>query len=329
MTLRESGSGAKPAKFINRFRLFIQKRGLSYATERTYCDWVVRFIRFHSLMSEAEFTVDQVERYLSYLVHDRDLTVNSQKTVLNALVFLYREFLGISVANLQFVRARAPRKLPIVLSPTEAKAIFVQLSSGYRLASQLMYGCGLRVSEALHLRVRNLDFSNNSIHIENAKGNKDRYVPMPKSLCPALTLQVRNCELNHQLDVNMGAGYAPLVDHVTLQPKTISRQFSDQFIFSATSLTYDEHTKVALRWPIEQQTLRRAIHQAGYKANIHKNISCHTFRHSFATELLKQGVDLRAIQTLLGHSSVKTTEIYTHVAGPQERLIVSPIDALW
>ncbi len=133
-------------RFIFRFRELIQQRGYTFATERTYCEWVIRFIRYHGLQSEADFKVLHVEQYLSYLALERGLTINSQKTVLNALVFLYREFLGISVSNLQFSRSRSPKKLPVVLSPKEAKAIFVRLSGAFRLMTQLMFGTGLILS---------------------------------------------------------------------------------------------------------------------------------------------------------------------------------------
>jgi integron integrase len=316
----------KSARFLDRFREFIRLRGYSLATEETYCGWVIRFIRFHAIKSESEFTIKQVEQYLSYLSKERGLTVNSQKTVLNALVFMYREFLGLPVNQLVFHRAKAPKKLPVVLNAGEVKAVLVHLASPFQLITQLMYGTGLRVNEVIDLRIRHFDFENNSIFVESGKGNSDRYLPIPKSLVVALQNQINYAEQCHRQDVNAGYGYTTLKRNTGSSKKLESRKFSDQYVFFEPKLRYDHSVASYRRRAITAQNIRRAIKQAAFVANIGKPVSCHTFRHSFATESLKFGTDLRTIQTMLGHKSVITTEIYTHVAGISTQLLVSPVD---
>ena len=316
----------KSIRYLDRFRVFIRFRGYSPATETTYCDWVKRFIRFHNIKAESEFTVRHIEQYLTYLSQERGLKINSQKTVLNALVFLYREFMGISVNHLVFQRAMAPKKLPVVLNASEVQTILALLGAPFQLMTQLMYGSGLRIAEVTELRIRHFDFEKRSIFVESGKGNSDRYLPIPLSLKTPIENQISYAEQCYRQDINAGYGYVSIKRNYGSEKVRESRRFSDQYLFFEPRLRYDHDSASYRRVSIAAQNCRRAIKQAAIAANISKPVSCHTFRHSFATELLKCGTDLRTIQSMLGHASVSTTEIYTHVAGLDVQSTVSPID---
>lgn len=313
-------------RFKDRYRLFIRSRGLAYATEKTYCQWAGRFIRHMKYTSEDDLCVDHINYFLSNLGNARGCSINTQKTALNALVFLFREFLRIDIGQLSFQHASKPRKIPIVLSTDEAHLIINGISGRKNLIVKMLYGCGLRITETVNLRVKDVDIKNGGLLVMEGKGYKSRRTLLPKSLLPALTQQIEFVQNQFKADEAIGMAGVFMPDALSRKMPKAQYELAWQYLFPADHYSVDPRTGVERRHHLGAQQIQRAIKQATQKAKIHKRVTCHTFRHSFATELLKQGTDLRTIQELLGHSSIETTQIYTHVVGINNRGIVSPVD---
>lgn len=315
-------------RFMDRLIVFIRSRGLAYRTEKTYCLWIRRFIRFHGYTQPEQMQPNDIEPFLTQLAVERSTAINTQKTALNALVFLFREFLQQDVGQLTFNQAKKPRKLPTVLSCEEARSIIGHLSGLQRLITQLMYGSGLRIMEAVRLRVKDLDFANEGLWIQEAKGGKSRRTLLPTRLIPILLEQVEFVASLHASDLRTGHGSVYLPDALARKYPNAPYELAWQYLFPADKYSIDPRSGVERRHHIGEQQVQRAVKAATCRAGIHKRVTCHTFRHSFATELLRQGTDLRNIQEILGHSSIETTQIYTHVVGLHERGMVSPVDVV-
>lgn len=316
----------KSTKFFDRFRLFIRADGLAYATEKTYCHWVKRFIAFNRYRSMSEVKIAHIDPFLSDLANTRYCSPNTQRTALNSLVYLFRKFLGLDTDGLIFQKSGRKPKIPTVLSQSEATAIINLLSGTPKLAALLMYGSGLRISEVVRLRVKDIDFANKAVYVMEAKGDKSRRTLLPESLIEPLKLQIEFVEAQADADqiLNKSGVYMP--DALSVKFPNAEFELSWQYVFPAHVFSVDPRTGKERRHHISPQMVRRAVKQAAKDASINKRVSCHTLRHSFATELLRQGTDLRNIQEILGHSSIETTQIYTHVVGIQERGITSPAD---
>lgn len=313
-------------RFIDRLRLFIRSKGLSYSTEKTYCHWALRFLRAQKYQSEKELEPTHINYFLSELGNANYCSINTQRTALNALVFLFREFLKMEVGQLHFQNASKPRKVPMVLSQLEAMGILNQLKGRKRLIVQILYGCGLRVSEAVSLRVKDIDMANGALYVMEAKGGKSRRTLLPHSLIQPLTEQIQFVEQQLNKDKAIGKAGVFMPDALARKLPSAQYELAWQYVFPADHYSLDPRSKIERRHHLGAQQVQRSIKNATQKAKIHKRVTCHTFRHSFATELLKQGTDLRTIQELLGHSSIETTQIYTHVVGINNRGIVSPVD---
>lgn len=313
-------------RFMDRYRLFIRSKGLAYSTEKTYIHWAVRFIKHMNYTSQGNFSASDISYFLTNLANSRSVSINTQKTALNALVFLFREFLQISIGDLEFTGAAKSRKIPVVLSANEVKRILNCLTGRKKLIVQLMYGSGLRISEALNLRVKDIDFENNAILVMEGKGSKSRRTFLPKNCIDELTAQVDFVGNLLKADKAIGKSGVYMPDALARKYPNAQYELAWQYLFPADNYSVDPRSNIERRHHFGAQQVQRSIRSATLKAGIHKKVSCHTFRHSFATSLLKSGTDLRNIQELLGHTSIETTQIYTHVVGTLERGIVSPLD---
>lgn len=313
-------------RFLDRYRLFIRSRGLAYSTEKTYIHWAIRFIKHMKYSSQENFSSNDISYFLTSLANGRSVSINTQKTALNALVFLFREFLQIEVGDLEFKGAAKPKKIPVVLSANEVKRILLCLSGRKKLIVQLMYGSGLRISEALSLRVKDIDFENKAILVMEGKGSKSRRTFLPQNCVDALRNQVEFVANLLNADKAIGKAGVYMPDALSRKYPSAQYELAWQYLFPANTYSIDPRSGVERRHHFGAQQVQRSIRSATLKAGIHKKVSCHTFRHSFATALLKSGTDLRNIQELLGHASIETTQIYTHVVSTLERGIISPMD---
>lgn len=318
----------KPSRFLDQFREFLRSRHMAYKTEQTYCLWVKRYIRFHDYKHPKEMGEEEITAFLSHLVLKENVAINTQKTALNALVFLYKRFLKYEIGTLDFASSRKERKIPTVFSHQEACHVISNLSGIYELITKLMYGSGLRIMEAVRLRVQDIDFSNDCIIVRESKGNKWRRTLLPKSTIEALKVQIEFCLALHKKDLAEGYGHVYLPHAYAKKDKNAATSPAWQYIFPAPHLAKDPRSEMMRRHHIGERQVQRQVKEAIGSCNIYKKASCHTFRHSFATNLLRAGVDIRNIQEMLGHSDIATTQIYTHVVGIQERGVISPVDSL-
>ena len=317
---------SRPVRFMDQFRAYIRVKQLAYTTEKTYCGWVKDYIRFHDRRHPNEMGAKEVDEYLSALVLRRNVSINTQKTALNALVFLYKKFLNVELGQLAFDYSRKKKTIPTVFSHGEAMSVIQQLKGVHFLAASLMYGAGLRVMESVRLRIQDVDFANSCLMVRETKGLKWRRTLLPSSLVAPLRHQIDLALSMHQKDLAEGFGSVYLPDALNRKYPNASTQPAWQYVFPARHLSLDPRSKIERRHHVGEQQVQRAVAKALKAAGIHKKAGCHTFRHSFATNLLRSGTDIRAIQEMLGHSDLSTTQIYTHVVGIQERGVVSPID---
>lgn len=318
----------KPIRFMDRLRAFMRAKHLAYRTEKTYCGWILDFIRFHKRKHPETMGVAEVDEWLSYLSNNRNVSINTQKTALNAVVFLYKQFLNKDLGQVDFTRTNKGRRLPTVFTHDEAMRVLLLMVGTHKLVASLMYGAGLRVMEAVRLRVQDIDFSQECIFVREAKGEKWRRTLLPKSLIHSLKAQVNLALLIHQQDLSDGFGEVYLPFALAKKYPKASRSPAWQYVFPASHRAKDPRSDVIRRHHIGEQQVRRSIAKALAASGIHKKASCHTFRHSFATNLLRTGTDIRNTQELMGHTDVSTTMIYTHVVGIHERGVSSPLDCL-
>ncbi|WP_341581688.1 integron integrase [Marinobacter metalliresistant] len=317
---------AQPTRLLDKVRSFLRLRGMAYKTEKTYLFWIKRFIRFHGLQHPQDMGSPEVEAFLSHLVLQVNVSVSTQRVALNALVFLYREFLGQPLDELNFERARKPVKLPTVFSAEEAKSVIRNLEGEYKLVAMLLYGSGLRINEALRLRVKDVDFDMQQLIVRSGKGSKDRITLLPDRLIAPVQQQIDSALHQHQADLLKGFGSVYLPAGLARKYPNASQEPGWQYIFPAPEPSRDPRSGIRRRHHLLDRTVQKHIRRAIQAAGIHKLAGSHTFRHSFATHLLEAGYDLRTIQKLLGHSDVRTTEIYTHVVRKGGFGVRSPVD---
>jgi integron integrase len=315
-------------RLLDQLRLHMRQQGLAYRTEQTYIHWTRRFINFHGKRHPKDMSAKHIEQFLGYLSNQRYCSVNTQKTALNALVYLYKRFLDVEVGQLDFQFARHYRRLPVVYSRDEIAAILNQLQGVYRLQVELLYGSGLRLAELLSLRIKDIDFGSNNIIVREGKGSKDRVTMLPQKLIPDLRAQIQQVELLHAQDIRDGYGDVYLPNAIARKSPRAARDTAWQFLFPSNGIAKDPRSGALRRHHMHPTTLSRKVRHAVRAANIHKLARVHSFRHSFATHLLEAGYDLRTIQELLGHSDISTTEIYTHVINRGGKGVASPIDQL-
>jgi len=314
--------------FLDHIRQEIRLRGYSMRTEKTYLHWIKRYIYFHRLTHPEQMGTQEVRAFLTWLSSEQHVSINTQKTALNALAFLYHKVLNIDLGDLDFQRARQYRRLPVVLTPSEVALILAQLDERNRLIFSLLYGSGLRITECLRLRVQDIGFTDNSITVRDGKGNKDRKTVLGKRLYLPLQAQIQQALKLQQKDNTRGYGPS-LPNALGRKYPNAFRQHAWMFLFPSSGLCKHPITGEVCRHHLHDSVPRKALKAALEKANIrHKRVSCHTFRHSFATHLLEAGRDIRTVQELLGYSDVRTTQIYTHVIGQHFAGTRSPLDEL-
>lgn len=318
-------SGAK--KFIPQLRLFIRKKGLAYSTEKTYVHWIVYYIRFHKMKHPKEMGSVDVDEFLTYLAVERHVSPATQRTALNALVFMYKQFLNIDLGELQFSYAKNKKRIPVVLSHEEALMLINNISGNCQLMSKIMYGSGLRLMECCRLRIQDIDIAMNQIVVRESKGNKQRTTVLPESLLDPLKQQIISTKKTHDYDLSRGYGKVYLPYALARKYKGADSEFKWQYVFPASDVAKDPRDGIIKRHHIHESWVQKNVRKAVRESGIMKKATSHTFRHSFATRLLEQGYDLRTIQELLGHSNVSTTEIYTHVVKRGGRGVKSPIDS--
>jgi len=318
----------KPTRFLDQLRLHIRQQGLAYKTEQTYVYWVKRFIYFHNKQHLKNLGSVDVEAFLSHLAVNQFCSVNTQKIALNALVYLYKRFMGIVIDDLSFSPAKAPRRLPVVYTQQEIAATLSFLSGTPRLMVELMYGTGLRSAELLSLRVKDIDFGSNNIFVRAGKGNKDRTTMLPQGLIEPIKRQIEKVKLIHAQDLDEGYGDVYMPDALNRKYPSAARETIWQFLFPSSRVGKDPRSEVIRRHHLHPSALSKHIRKAIKQAGVNKPAKSHSFRHSFATHLLEAGYDIRTIQVLLGHSDVATTEIYTHVVNRGGKGVVSPSDRL-
>ncbi|HEU4566112.1 MAG TPA: integron integrase [Gemmatimonadaceae bacterium] len=324
---RDVGSATRPPKLLAQLRVALRVRHYSPRTEEAYVGWVRRYITFHGKRHPRDLSVQAVERFLSHLAIRRGVGPITQGQALAAISFLYREVLGEPLSGIEGIaRAKRPRRLPVVLSRDEVHAVLSRLDGPARLVSLLLYGAGLRLLEALTLRVKDLDFTRGELTVRSGKGAKDRLTMIPRATVAPLRDHLAAVKRPHDDDLAAGRGSVALPGGLERKHPSASREWGWQWVFPATRHYLDPVTGEPRRHHFHETAIQRAVKRALLLAGITKHASCHTFRHSFATHLLEDGYDIRTVQELLGHRDVSTTMIYTHVLNRGPRSVRSPLD---
>lgn len=319
-------SELRPKRLLDQMRDALKTRHYSLRTETAYVDWVRRFILFHGKRHPQEMGKAEIESFLTHLAVDRKVAASTQNQALSALLFLYRELLHQDVDGFDIVRARKPKRLPVVLTRSESLRVLSAMSGVTQLMAKLLYGSGLRCLECARLRVKDVDFDQRLIVLRDGKGEKDRITMLPENVIPALREHLERVKQLHGKDLaeEHGAVYLPYA--LEIKYPNANREWSWQYIFPAKSLSPDPRTGAKRRHHRSESSLQKAVKSAAHLAGISKPASPHTFRHSFATHLLENGYDIRTVQELLGHKDVKTTMIYTHVLTRGGLAVRSPLD---
>ncbi|MCP4595326.1 integron integrase [Neptuniibacter sp.] len=318
--------------FMQAIREHLRARHYSKRTEQTYIYWILGYIRFHNRAHPSNLSADHIVQYLEHLAITQKVTPSTQKTALNALMYLYKRFLNWDQALLElgdFHRAKTPKKIPVVLSKEEIKSVFALLQGEYLSCENMMYGSGLRVMEVCRLRVKDIDFERLTVAVNDGKGRKNRITTLSESCVADLRRQLDICRAYFQED-NQAERWDGVYLPYALAKKYPNApfEFSWQYLFPARQRTLDNREGKVRRHHIYDRTLQRAVKKAALEAGINKPATCHSFRHSFATHLLERGADIRTVQEQLGHSDVQTTEIYTHVLNRGGHAVKSPLEDL-
>lgn len=305
-----------------------RRRHLSHRTEQAYRFWIRRYIYFHGRQHPRSVGTNGIVAFVNHLATAGQIAASTQSQALNALLFLYRDVLELEVAQLDGLRRIQRRdRLPVVLTTEEVAGALGQMEGIAALMAHLLYGAGLRVTECMTLRVKDIDLRSGLIHVRSGKGGKDRTTVLPVRLRPALQRQLMRVATLHQRDLARGSGYAPLPNALERKYPSASKSLAWQFLFPSRVQRHCTQTGRKLRWHASESGVQIAFEAGLHSAGIDKHASVHTLRHSFATHLLASGTDIRTIQLLLGHRNLKTTMIYTHVE-QFARKTTSPLDQL-
>ncbi len=313
-------------------RQVMRLKHYSIHTERTYCDWIKRYILFHRMSGREELLSNseaKIEDFLTALAVKSNVAVSTQNQAMNALVFLYKQVLDQPLEKrIDAVRSSKNRRIPVVLTHNEVKSIITLMEGTPQLIVKLLYGSGLRITEAARLRIQDLDFDYKQITVRSGKGNKDRVTTFSETLIPPLQNHLNRVKLLHDKDLSEGFGSVYLPHALSKKYPNAETEWIWQYVFPARTRSIDPRSGITRRHHIDQSVINKAIKTAVRKLGLTKKISAHTFRHSFATHLLERGTDIRTIQALLVHNDVETTMIYTHVLQQGGQGVMSPLDDL-
>ena len=328
--LSDRSPDAKPkaAPLLEQMRAVLSFKHYSIRTEQSYTDWAKRFILFHGKRHPRDMGADEVRAFLTHLAVEGKVAASTQNQALNALLFLYQQVLQLELPYLDDVeRPHRPRKLPVVLTRQEARALLGAIpQTTYALMAGLLYGSGLRLMECVRLRVKDVDFSYRQLTVRDGKGQKDRVTLLPDRFHEQLRLHLAKVKALHDEDLAHGDGSVYLPFALERKYPNAAREWGWQYVFPSGKLSVDPRSGVRRRHHVGEKNLQDAIKAACRTANLTKPASCHSLRHSFATHLLEDGYDIRTIQELLGHKDVETTMIYTHVLNRPGLAIKSPAD---
>ncbi|MDQ7815589.1 MAG: integron integrase [Melioribacteraceae bacterium] len=301
-------------KLLDQVRLSLRSKRYSKKTEEAYVKWIKEFILFNNKRHPNELDKTHIEKFLTWLTVSRKVSASTQGQALCAIVYLYKNVLEKDFGWLEDVtRATKKPKIPVVFTKEEAKNVISNTSGDIKIICSLLYGGGLRLNEALSLRIKDIDFGYKSLTIRQSKGEKDRTTLLPESIIPELKSKVEQVKRLHEQDLNDGNGKTILPDALDKKYPNASKEFGWQYIFPANKFVYSKEIGYKFRYHIHSSTVQREIKSAIRKAGINKPASAHSFRHSFATHLLSSGYDIRTIQELMGHKSIRTTMVYTHI----------------
>lgn len=314
-------------QLVNKIRM----KHYSKSTEQTYYYWCKNYILFHDKKHPKDIGKNEIEAFLTYLAVEKNVAPSTQNQAFNAILFLYREVLEIDVSsfNIQSFRAKERTRIPVVLSIDEVQKILLNITGVNNIIVSLLYGCGLRIKEGLRLRVKDIDFEYDNIYIFDSKSTKDRIIPLPLKLKDILKQQILRVETIHTKDLNDGFGLVYMPHNLSSKYKDAAKQLKWQYLFPARSISFDKRENTTRRHHINDININRAIKKSIDLCSIHKRVTANTFRHSYATHMLQNGTDIRSIQELLGHKSIETTMIYTHVVKELNKdIIKSPLNFL-
>ena len=319
----------KKSKLLDHVRQVILTKQYRYSTEKSYVDWIYRYIYFHNKQHPKNMREKEISEFLTFLAVERKVSASTQNQALNALVFLYKEVLKIQLKNFSFKYSKVGKRVPVVLSRNEVKRVLAELEGEALLMANILYGCGVRLIECLQLRIKDVDFELNEIIVRDGKGNNDRPTVFPYLLKELLQLQISKAKirLKENLSINNFHGTS-MPEALERKYKNVPKEIGWQYIFPAKKIGIDPRSGILKQHHRHESFLQKAVKTAVLKADITKNASCHTFRHSFATHLLEDGYDIRTVQELLGHKDVRTTMRYTHVLNRNKFNVISPLDNL-
>jgi len=317
-----------PPKLVDQLVEAMRTRHYSPRTEEAYVSWVKRYIRFHKMRHPKDMGAPEINAFLTHLATDAKVSASTQNQALSAVLFLYRYVFRLDIGDLgDVVRARKSQRVPIVMTRDETRAVLSRMTGDTKLMASLLYGSGLRLSECLSLRVQDMDFDGGQITVFNGKGNKDRVTMLPEGLKEPLRAHLQRARAMHTADLADGCGRAQVPEALQRKYPGAAVEWRWQWVFPQRHRWKDPVTGEQGRHHVDDSILQRAVKDAVRQSGITKRVGCHTFRHSFATHLLVAGYDIRTIQELLGHKSVTTTMIYTHVLNKGGLGVTSPLDS--